>query len=61
MLDGEGRPRYIWRTTEVTIKPLLQVDEAFAWGKGEGTACESGGSMPIDAISPGKRRVQGSR
>jgi len=32
MLDGEGRPRFIWRTTEVTIKPLPQVDEAFAWG-----------------------------
>ena len=21
-LDGEGRPRFIWRTTEITIKPL---------------------------------------
>ena len=29
MLDGERRPRFIWRTTEVTIKPLSQVDEAF--------------------------------
>ena len=36
MLDGEGRPRFIWRTTEVTIKPLPQVDEAFAWDEGEG-------------------------
>jgi uncharacterized protein YhfF len=36
MLDGEGRPRFIWRTTEVTIKPLSQVDEAFAWDEGEG-------------------------
>ena len=25
MLDGKGRPRFIWRTTEVTIKPLSQV------------------------------------
>jgi hypothetical protein len=40
MLDGERHPRFIWRTTEVTIKPLLQVDEAFAWGEGEGTAYE---------------------
>jgi uncharacterized protein YhfF len=24
------------RTTEVTIKPLFQVDEAFAWDEGEG-------------------------
>jgi uncharacterized protein YhfF len=36
MLDGEGRPRFIWRTTEVTIKPLVEVDEAFAWDEGEG-------------------------
>jgi uncharacterized protein YhfF len=36
MLDGERRPRFIWRTTEVTIKPLSQVDDAFAWEEGEG-------------------------
>ena len=36
VLDGKGRPRFIWRTTEVTIKPLSQVDEAFAWDEGEG-------------------------
>jgi uncharacterized protein YhfF len=36
MPDGEGRPRLIWRTTEVTIKPLSEVDEAFAWDEGEG-------------------------
>ena len=27
MLDGERRPRFIWRTTDVTIKPLSQVDK----------------------------------
>ena len=36
MLEGEGFPRFIWRTTEVTIKPLSQVDDAFAWDEGEG-------------------------
>jgi uncharacterized protein YhfF len=36
MLHGEGHPRFIWRTTEVTIKPLSQVDEAFAWDEDEG-------------------------
>ena len=36
MLDEAGRPRFIWRTTEVTIKPLVGVDEAFAWDEGEG-------------------------
>jgi uncharacterized protein YhfF len=35
MLDGEERPRFIWRTTEVAIKPLSEVDEAFAWDEGE--------------------------
>jgi uncharacterized protein YhfF len=36
MLDGAGRARFIWRTTEVTIKPLAEVDEAFALDEGEG-------------------------
>ena len=36
MLDGERHPPFIWRTTEVTIKPLSQADEAFAWDEGEG-------------------------
>jgi uncharacterized protein YhfF len=36
MLNGVGRPRFIWRTTEVAIKPLSEVDEAFAWDEGEG-------------------------
>jgi len=36
MLDGERRPRFIWRTTEVAIKPLSEVDEPFAWDEGEG-------------------------
>jgi uncharacterized protein YhfF len=36
MLDGQTRPRFIWLTTEVTIKPLSQVDEAFAWDEAEG-------------------------
>jgi uncharacterized protein YhfF len=36
MLDGEGHPRFIWRTAEVAIKPLSQVDETFARDEGEG-------------------------
>ena len=36
MLDGDGHPRLIWRTIEITIKPLSEVDEAFAWDEGEG-------------------------
>lgn len=35
-IDGSGTPRCIWRTTEVTVKPLIEVDDAFAWDEGEG-------------------------
>ena len=36
VLDGAGRPRCIWRTTEVRVGPLVSVDDAFAWDEGEG-------------------------
>jgi uncharacterized protein YhfF len=61
MRDGEGRPRFIWRTTEVTIKLLSEVDETFAWDEGEGNPTRKWWLELIAAISPGKRRVKGSR
>jgi uncharacterized protein YhfF len=36
VLDGADRPRAIWRTRTVDVKPLDQVDTAFAWDEGEG-------------------------
>jgi len=40
MLDGEDYPRFIWRTTEATIKPLSQVDGGICvgrrWGRPHG-------------------------
>jgi uncharacterized protein YhfF len=36
VLDGNGQPVCVIRTTEVEIKPLDQVDAAFAWDEGEG-------------------------
>lgn len=36
VLDGRGEPVCVMRTTEVQIKPLNQVDAAFAWDEGEG-------------------------
>jgi uncharacterized protein YhfF len=36
VVDGSGSPRCIWRTTEVVVKPLIEVDAAFAWDEGEG-------------------------
>jgi ASCH domain len=60
MLDGEGRARFIWRTTEVTIKPLSQVDVAFAWTKERVTAVGNGGSTPTADISLDKQGVKDS-
>ena len=36
VLDGEGLPLCIIRTTAVEIRPFGEVDEAFAWDEGEG-------------------------
>lgn len=36
VLDGQGRPLGVIRTTEVTVTPLGEVDAAFAWDEGEG-------------------------
>ena len=35
VLDGQDRPRAIWRTWTVEVKPLDEVDAAFAWDEGE--------------------------
>jgi uncharacterized protein YhfF len=42
VVDGRGRPRCIWRTTEVIVKPLIDVDDAFAWDEGEGDRTRDG-------------------
>jgi uncharacterized protein YhfF len=36
VVDGDDRPRAVWRTRTVEVKPLDQVDDAFAWDEGEG-------------------------
>jgi uncharacterized protein YhfF len=36
VLDGAGRPVCVIRTTEVVVKPVGEVDAAFAWDEGEG-------------------------
>lgn len=36
VLDGADRPRAIWRTRAVDVKPFEEVDSAFAWDEGEG-------------------------
>jgi uncharacterized protein YhfF len=36
VLDGRDKPRAIWRTRTVDVKPLAHVDDAFAWDEGEG-------------------------
>ena len=36
VIDGQGQPRCIWRTTDIEVKPMNAVDEQFAWDEGEG-------------------------
>lgn len=36
VVDGAGQPKCVWQTTDIVIKPLNQVDAAFAWDEGEG-------------------------
>jgi uncharacterized protein YhfF len=36
VLDGRGQPVCIIATSEVQVKPMDQVDAAFAWDEGEG-------------------------
>jgi len=36
MLDSHDRPAAIWRTSDVTIRAVNAVDDAFAWDEGEG-------------------------
>lgn len=36
VVDGQDRPRAIWRTRTVEVKPLNLVDDAFGWDEGEG-------------------------
>jgi uncharacterized protein YhfF len=36
VVDGTGTPQCIWRTTDIEIKPLIAVDDQFAWDEGEG-------------------------
>lgn len=40
-LDGAGRPALVIETTEVEIKPLIAVDDSFAWDEGEGLRTRS--------------------
>ena len=42
VVDGEEKPRCIWRTTRVDIQPLIAVDDAFAWEEGEGDRSRDG-------------------
>jgi len=42
VLDGRGTPAAIWRTRQVEIKPLNEVDDAFAWEEGEGDRTRDG-------------------
>jgi len=36
VVDGDDRPCCIWRTLQIEVKPMREVDAAFAWDEGEG-------------------------
>lgn len=36
VVDGRNKPRCVWRTTEIEVKPLNTVDDQFAFDEGEG-------------------------
>jgi uncharacterized protein YhfF len=55
VLDGHDRPRAIWRAKTVEVKPLHQVDDAFAWDEGEGERTRD------DWLAMPKRYFAGSR
>jgi uncharacterized protein YhfF len=41
VLDGKDRPRGVWCTRTIDVKPLIEVDDAFAWDEGEGDRTRS--------------------
>jgi uncharacterized protein YhfF len=42
VVDGRNKPRCVWRTTEIDMKPLIAVDDAFAFDEGEGDQTRDG-------------------
>jgi uncharacterized protein YhfF len=42
VVDGRNKPRCVWRTTEIEVKPLITVDDAFAFDEGEGDQTRDG-------------------
>ncbi len=36
LVDGRNKPRCVWRTTEIEVKPLDEIDDMFAFDEGEG-------------------------
>lgn len=42
MLDGEGAPRCVWRTTGVEVRRLDELEGAFARDEGEGDGAREG-------------------
>jgi uncharacterized protein YhfF len=36
VVDGQGKHQCIYRTTQIEVKPLIVVDDQFAWDEGEG-------------------------
>ena len=61
VVDSTDAPRCIWRTTEVSIKPLIEVDDAFAWDEARATARAPFGWTRIAASLRARPPVKASR
>jgi len=61
VVDGKGNPRCIWCTTEIVVKPLIEVDDTFAWAESEGTALATDGYRLTGNTSPPRRNARDSR
>jgi uncharacterized protein YhfF len=54
VLDGDGLPRCVIRTTQVDVKPFSKIDAADAWDEGEG-------DRSLEDWADGHRRFFGRR
>jgi uncharacterized protein YhfF len=61
VVDGAHLPRCIWRTTEVTVKPLIEVDDALPGTKAKAIVPVLRGWTVTGAISHARQAAKASR
>lgn len=61
VVDSASAPCCIWHTTEIVVKPMIAVDDAFAWDEGEGDRTRDNWCRTIDSTFPNRQTERGSR